>query len=446
MIIFPSDALHELRQNLVAQMDSGELSGPEAFRRALEADPDDFMALNYLGLSAEREGDLAEAERLARLAIRSHPSGHGAYALLQRVLAARNPNTPLTEGYAQLALKKILWDEDALEDTDFRKLAPLLGYAVPGDTEGNHETNHESNEESNHESNQENNLEILQNLIDLLESQPRYEPPEAAAELEPHRLIHQLREAGTDAIATDVTRGILERPETCGPMLLGILKEFGEDRLESDDDLMVVRALALLGEMGNPAVLPEISEFLAMEDEHLADAAAWAFARTAFRRPAESLEVIRGIVPMAEALLRAGLAQQLCQMPDVAGRLEVLTSLAEGMEVYAEPEQESLLLSMIASAWAMQGVNGELGGSLQQRYGSLLSGDSRKELKKIRAELAAVAPFVPKEEAATIYDICGEDFQPVETVVHDAPKPGRNDPCWCGSGKKYKKCHLEAES
>ena len=20
-------------------------------------------------------------------------------------------------------------------------------------------------------------------------------------------------------------------------------------------------------------------------------------------------------------------------------------------------------------------------------------------------------------------------------------KPGPNDPCWCGSGKKYKKCH-----
>ena len=23
-----------------------------------------------------------------------------------------------------------------------------------------------------------------------------------------------------------------------------------------------------------------------------------------------------------------------------------------------------------------------------------------------------------------------------------AAKIGRNDPCWCGSGKKYKKCHL----
>lgn len=24
----------------------------------------------------------------------------------------------------------------------------------------------------------------------------------------------------------------------------------------------------------------------------------------------------------------------------------------------------------------------------------------------------------------------------------DAPKPARNEPCFCGSGKKFKKCHL----
>ncbi len=24
-------------------------------------------------------------------------------------------------------------------------------------------------------------------------------------------------------------------------------------------------------------------------------------------------------------------------------------------------------------------------------------------------------------------------------------KPGRNEPCWCGSGKKYKKCHLASD-
>jgi SEC-C motif-containing protein len=28
-----------------------------------------------------------------------------------------------------------------------------------------------------------------------------------------------------------------------------------------------------------------------------------------------------------------------------------------------------------------------------------------------------------------------------ETVVREGPKVGRNDPCPCGSGKKFKKCH-----
>ena len=25
--------------------------------------------------------------------------------------------------------------------------------------------------------------------------------------------------------------------------------------------------------------------------------------------------------------------------------------------------------------------------------------------------------------------------------LDDTEKIGRNDPCWCGSGKKFKKCH-----
>ncbi len=29
----------------------------------------------------------------------------------------------------------------------------------------------------------------------------------------------------------------------------------------------------------------------------------------------------------------------------------------------------------------------------------------------------------------------------IEPVKNDGPKVGRNDPCWCGSGKKYKRCH-----
>ena len=35
----------------------------------------------------------------------------------------------------------------------------------------------------------------------------------------------------------------------------------------------------------------------------------------------------------------------------------------------------------------------------------------------------------------------GGDDASVSTIRRDVPKVGRNDPCPCGSGKKYKKCH-----
>ncbi|MFI5037517.1 MAG: SEC-C metal-binding domain-containing protein, partial [Solirubrobacterales bacterium] len=36
-----------------------------------------------------------------------------------------------------------------------------------------------------------------------------------------------------------------------------------------------------------------------------------------------------------------------------------------------------------------------------------------------------------------------EEAMPVveQRVVDDEHQVGRNDPCWCGSGKKFKKCH-----
>ena len=33
-----------------------------------------------------------------------------------------------------------------------------------------------------------------------------------------------------------------------------------------------------------------------------------------------------------------------------------------------------------------------------------------------------------------------------QTYRRERPKLGRNDPCWCGSGKKYKKCHMNSDA
>jgi preprotein translocase subunit SecA len=49
---------------------------------------------------------------------------------------------------------------------------------------------------------------------------------------------------------------------------------------------------------------------------------------------------------------------------------------------------------------------------------------------------AAVAVGAPPRPART-----GGDDAAVRTVRREMPKVGRNDPCPCGSGKKYKKCH-----
>ncbi len=37
-----------------------------------------------------------------------------------------------------------------------------------------------------------------------------------------------------------------------------------------------------------------------------------------------------------------------------------------------------------------------------------------------------------------------QHHHPVEQFVRASPKIGRNDPCPCGSGKKFKKCCIDA--
>ncbi len=57
--------------------------------------------------------------------------------------------------------------------------------------------------------------------------------------------------------------------------------------------------------------------------------------------------------------------------------------------------------------------------------------------KGIKREHRELSTF--KKEADTWYFVDGQ-VQPPKPVVRAIPKTGRNDPCPCGSGKKFKKC------
>ena len=55
------------------------------------------------------------------------------------------------------------------------------------------------------------------------------------------------------------------------------------------------------------------------------------------------------------------------------------------------------------------------------------------------AALGSAPPPAPEAEPAA------PEAAPARQPYRAAQRPGRNDPCWCGSGAKYKKCHLEAD-
>ena len=72
----------------------------------------------------------------------------------------------------------------------------------------------------------------------------------------------------------------------------------------------------------------------------------------------------------------------------------------------------------------------------------------------VRAIVARERPLASLDEAigelvacvAELYDLTAPMRYKVESLKRDAPKVGRNDPCPCGSGRKFKQCHGAAPS
>jgi len=79
-------------------------------------------------------------------------------------------------------------------------------------------------------------------------------------------------------------------------------------------------------------------------------------------------------------------------------------------------------------------------------------GAMREELVRIlyHIEVADAAPTIEQDEQPLVHVVeerHGDEvtnpahpFQVIQGGLRD-DEPGRNDPCWCGSGKKYKRCH-----
>jgi preprotein translocase subunit SecA len=73
---------------------------------------------------------------------------------------------------------------------------------------------------------------------------------------------------------------------------------------------------------------------------------------------------------------------------------------------------------------------------------SYAGGHSAAGRDAIAAAGGGAVPTGVAEAADMAADEVAELPAPVETRrLDDRERIGRNDPCWCGSGKKFKKCH-----
>ena len=398
-MIFPPESVYEFRRELAAKMATGALSSAEAFRQALAVDPHDPAATRFLAMTAEKDGDRTLAVQLAHRFIEADPLSHEGYLVLGRTIA----DVPLAAAHGILGTKKLHFDPEAM--------AELARPDLPDPPAV---------------------------LVD--------EPEAVTRELEPHRLLHELFVAGLEAIDASLIDRVLARGADCASLLFGVLNAYGEDLLHENDGL-VVRALALLGEIGDPAALSALAKFVPLEDDTIGGAARWAFLRIARRRPAETLDIIRQLSIGAEALDLAALAQQLCLMPDTPGRSGVLLSLADNLAEFDKDERDLVIVSMLTSAHVMHGAGSQAAATIETQYGALLSREARKELKNLRAEIEGARQEIAEVVEPSIYDVCLDGFEMVddEPFERAEPKLGRNEPCWCGSGKKYKKCHSDSD-
>ncbi len=90
-----------------------------------------------------------------------------------------------------------------------------------------------------------------------------------------------------------------------------------------------------------------------------------------------------------------------------------------------------------SASWLGLEIAATEGGGAEDQEGTVdfvarfsIGGEERKHVEK--------AKFI-REEGRWVY--AGVVNPVVQPVRRESPKVGRNDPCPCGSGKKYKKCH-----
>jgi hypothetical protein len=435
-MLFLSESIIEARPRLLRDVDRGKITSEQAYRRLLDLEPDDHVAL--LGMSRLRReaGDLAGAEDDLWRAAQAQPCAWPPYLELSELLSGQEA---LSRGLSELALSKLLLDEEGLETLGPDPIPPGLDGIEGYDNLNKHEQ--------------------IQLVVEALRSRRDLEPATVTVRLRPFRLIHQLQD--TEDLDAQLVDALVQEGESVVPLLVGVLRGWAQSFLPEDDVDVVENTLALLGEIGHAGAIPHLLEFAVLDNVDLSGAAGWALDRIVTRNPQEAARVFGEIAANLGANERMAVLERLLRHPGLDASGELLSRLSENLDRIPTPDLGAYLPTLVGTMIAARGRAGvELARALMRRHSSRLPRKARRECEDLIEALGdqeAVPPLPAQATPWTVYDICAgnaaweeeeeeeEDFAPPQQPVLRRPTPGRNDPCWCGSGKKYKKCHLDSD-
>jgi hypothetical protein len=447
-MLFRSESERARLSALEERLSAEGVKPADAAQQLLAIEPEHALAVSTMTAVAMESGDRDTAKRLCWQALRLNPLNAVAYMLFTNLYRDDRTAGNLPDYCSIVAL----WTVAASAEVP-SELEQSIGGAAPLDIEvdfGDPETYRGIARE------QEEALKANTVSKELWER------------FEPYWHFKEFLVGALEVFEMEEFQRLSANAAALVPVWRAVLKAWAREYTDPDPAVLQL-SIAMLGEYAGPEVLPDLWELSCLQDEGVFNHAHWAIARLAKRFPEEVIASIRALIPGAANNLRCGIAEHLGLMDGVSGVEDTLLSLVRDFPAIAKDDDAPYLLMAVTDALAETGSRSKAK-EVFARYERLLSKEGRRWMSETIDSPEGFVPRLVDEQIPEfqIVEICvdralmddhdegsddevddeddfdewgeDEDFEgEPETVV---PKPGRNEPCWCGSGKKYKKCHL----
>jgi len=425
--------------DIARELVDGTIDEAEAGKRMHNLDPQSGTPYMLLAAAARTmdDPDERESEALLWQGLERAPGSYQFYLAIADLRSRRDRGDRLAEQLRKLAIWKVSFLDvvpDAVAEI-FEGKSTKLDFRDPL------------------------TYQMIATAIGAKEEEPV--PDEIRARLYPYQLLNDLQYQAEHEVDEGLLETLLDQRELCLPVWRAALREWGRAKADGVKGAALSFVVTLIGETMGVDALDELLELAGVESQQLFEHSNWAIWRIGQRDAAGTIQKFRDVIPSSDAVVRSAIADHIGLLPNVEGRIALCDELLSGFENIAQAGDASYLLVMLHERLRGFGLP-ERAEEIVRTYEGMLPQEGRDFVREM---LDAEEPSLSKLEeigieGLTIRDLVvggallvDEDHDEDEEVdledwgdddgePHTAlDRPGRNEPCWCGSGKKYKKCH-----